>query len=184
MELTNQIAMSDTPALVAEWRALTKRLRDVEFERCRFACKVRRRCANDIHFKEWCVVNLQLDDAEAAEMVTLAIAGHVFGDAVELRTRRLSESVIHSLSEMAASAQEKIMRLAQKENLTVLTLLHRSLREVAVKVEYSPSQDVRRLAAYLAKNADKLPESIREIVARYVKISDAAAVRSLSSTAQ
>ena len=166
------INLSDSFDLAKEWLDLERSARDLEFRRVAFARKVRQRFAGgangDRQFKDWCIVNLKMDENAAALMITLAIAGGVFKDAVELKNAG-GERALPLISTADPAEQESILRTAKAQAFTVTTIWNRRNAGKA-PTRRTPAWDAQRLAEWIARNVPNAPKPVREIVARYVRI--------------
>lgn len=172
------INLSDAFDLIKEWRRLETAERDVAFAKVQFARKLRRRFQagsnGDRDFKSWCIANLKQTEAETEVMFSLSIAGAVFKDAVEYSAAGGINGIAKIWGTGTAAEQEAVMRTAKEQALTMQTVLSRRNASRPAPIR-TPAQDARTLAKYLAQNADTLPTSVREIVARYVPLGGAKA---------
>lgn len=163
--------------LVKEWRALVSGERDNAFAMAQYARRVRKRhpagSVGDQDFKVWCCVKLKQSGNEAELMLTWAIAGTVFKDSVELSAAGGRRGVEALWGVGSWEKQEAIMQSAKNGSYTMQYALSQYNKVNAGPAHVpmrTPVQDARQLARYLAKNADKLPPAVREIVARYVSL--------------
>lgn len=176
MKTTDDINLSDIFELVKEWQGLERDARDLEFRRIAYARKVRQRFApgnnGDRQFKDFCIVHLKMKQDAAAIMLTMAIAGGVFGDALELKATG-GERALALISTADPAEQESMMRTAKAQAFTIATIWNRRNANKQ-PTRRTPAWDAQRMAEYLAKHVKPLPKPLREIVARYVRIDEKA----------
>ena len=170
------INLSDSFELVKEWQGLERAHRDAEFARIMFARKVRQRFApganGDRNFKDWCVVNLKIDERTTEIMMSMAIAGGVFKDANEWKAAG-GERAITVIATAEPAEQESILRTAKSQGLTASTVWSRRHANKAT-TRRTPAWDAQRMAEFIAKNMRNVPKPMREIVARYVRLEEKA----------
>lgn len=171
MKKAEDIVLSDTFDLVKEWQSLERREKDLAFEKQQFCRKVRGRFAagvsGDRNFKDWCIVNLKMNEQEASLMLTAAIAGAVFKNADEAKAAG-GFTALSLLYDLDPSEQESVMRIAKSQEEKIGTIWRR--RHANRTESRTPTLDARRLSEHYSKNDPSPPKHIREIMARYVRL--------------
>lgn len=167
-----ELLVSDTFELVKEWNELQRKHRDLEYEMAKFARRVRQRfqtgAVGDRGFKDWCIVNLKMEESESETMVSLAISGLVFANGAELKKAGGVKQFV-LIDEASPQEQESVMRTAKAQNLTMATVWRRRTAGQVPRPTSTPSADARRFAEYIAKMIPNPPPPIREALARYIK---------------
>lgn len=172
-----RILIGDEFALKQEWRALQLKKRDVEFERATFCRKLRGRFepgpSGDRSFAQWCCVHLMATDTEADRMLSLAIAGSVFSDALAFSLVG-GERNMPPMSGMSSSMRAGIMTDAQNQRVSIRTIC--MLRTTAGALKSKKPKSVRlngerMLARFIADRLDAigpLPPEVATLVRMHV----------------
>lgn len=168
---------------VRRWQELVERYRTLGYDVCAFFRDLRKQfptgadvLEGDEQFKTWCIANLKigldgkpLSDFNAKKFLSYAIAGSVFKSDEDLSNAG------------GIKALEEVIVLPRPEQITIMQGARSALKNIGTvkrerghatpRVKVTPVLDAKKLAEYIQKAVPDPPPPIREIMARYVKLS-------------
>jgi len=187
---------SDTPPtpsrdalfkFVKLWQDLQARTKQLDEDRNNFARDLRKQFPSkanvqegDEQFKTWCIANLKVNEFEARELLTRAMAAIVFTTKDELvsasgETGTRGTSAFQSISTLPRAEQVTIMQQAKAQKLTIAKVKRDRGHEKPAK-KVTPAVDATTFAELINKFvlAGKItwkdvPSPVREKMALYVK---------------